>query len=178
MKKIRSFSVIPSLPPELEPLRMLSYNLWWCWNHDAILLFHRLDPVLWGQVEHNPVRFLGAIRQERLDEMAQNDGFLSHMNRVLEDHAQAMKSQGWFDKKYPGHPALVAYFSAEFGLTEGLPVYSGGLGILAGDHIKSSSDLGIPLVGVGLLNAAASGPGEPPQMVKGLSKLVAAHGHQ
>ena len=151
MKNIRTFSVVPSLPPELEPLRTLSYNLWWCWNHEAIMLFHRLDPALWERVEHNPVRFLGRVRQERLDEMAHNDGFLSHMNRVMEHLSDATRSQAWFDKKYPSHPTRIAYFSAEYGLTEGLPVYSGGLGILAGDHIKSSSDLGIPLVGVGLL---------------------------
>ena len=151
MQKIRSFSVIPSLPPELEPLRALAYNLWWCWNHEAVQVFHRMDRKLWEQVEHNPVRMLGAVRQRRLDELAHNDGFLSHMNRVLEAQAEAMGPKSWFDKKHPDHPALVAYFSAEYGLTESLPIYSGGLGILAGDHIKSSSDLGIPLVGVGLL---------------------------
>ena len=151
MKKIRSFSVIPALPPQLEPLRALAYNLWWCWSHEAVLVFHRMDRELWEQVEHNPVRLLGAIRQDRLDELAHNDGFLSHMTRVLEAQAEAMNPKTWFVKKHPDHPALIAYFSAEYGLTESLPIYSGGLGILAGDHIKSSSDLGIPLVGVGLL---------------------------
>jgi len=151
MKKIRSFSVIPSLPPELEPLRSLAYNLWWCWSHEAVLLFNRMDRKLWDAVEHNPVRLLGSIRQERLDELAHNDGFLAHMDRVLEVQSEAMEAKSWFEKKHPKHPSSVAYFSAEYGLTESLPIYSGGLGILAGDHIKSSSDLGIPLVGVGLL---------------------------
>ena len=81
MKKIRSFSVIPSLPPELEPLRSLAYNLWWCWSHEAVLLLNRMDRKLWDAVEHNPVRLLGSIRQERLDELAHNDGFLAHMDR-------------------------------------------------------------------------------------------------
>jgi starch phosphorylase len=151
MRKIRKFRVVPSLPPTLEPLRELAYNLRWCWTHDAISLFHRLDRELWEAADHNPVLVLGTVKQERLDAMAANDGFLAHMNRVLEHLHEYRSGMTWFDKAYPDHTTRVAYFSAEFGLTECMPIYSGGLGILAGDHVKSSSELGIPLVGVGLL---------------------------
>ena len=148
---IRKFTVIPALPPELEPLRELAYNLWWSWNHDAITLFYRLDRELWDRTEHNPVRVLGTIRQGRLDALANNDGFLSHMKRILDRFREYKTAQTWYGRTYPDRTAQVAYFSAEYGFTEGLPIYSGGLGVLAGDHIKSSSELGIPLVGVGLL---------------------------
>jgi starch phosphorylase len=151
MRTIRKFTVIPSLPGKLEPLRKLAYNLWWCWSHDAISLFQRLDRDLWETTGHNPVRVLGSIRQERLDEVAEDEGFLSHMDRVFGQFEDYLKSKGWFEKTHPGDTTRIAYFSAEYGLSESIPIYSGGLGILAGDHIKSSSDLGLPLVAVGLL---------------------------
>lgn len=151
MRTIRRFTVVPSLPEKLEPLRKLAHNLWWCWCHDAVSLFQRLDRDLWESTGHNPVRLLGSIKQERLEEISEDEGLLAHMHRVEQLFEQYLKSAKWFDKAHPDDSARIAYFSAEYGLTESVPIYSGGLGILSGDHIKSSSDLGLPLVGVGLL---------------------------
>jgi glycogen phosphorylase len=153
MYPIRSFSVTPALPARLSRLRDLAYNLRWSWTHDTIDLFRRLDRELWETTGHNPVLLLGAINQSRLEQAASDDGFLSHYERVCADFDEYMKSERtWYRRAKTGtNNLLVAYFSAEFGLTECLRTYSGGLGLLAGDHLKSSSDLGIPLVGVGLL---------------------------
>ncbi len=148
---IGRFNVVPSLPEKLEPMREIVYNLFWTWNHDAIELFRRLDRKLWEESHHNPVLMLGKISQERLDEVAADDSFISHMHRVFVQLNVYVEEKTWYQKnyKYDGDK-FIAYFSAEFGLTECLQVYSGGLGVLAGDHLKSSSDLGLPLVGVGL----------------------------
>ena len=150
----RIFTVVPSLPEALAPLRELAYNLWWSWNLDAVDLFRRLDRDLWEKAGHNPVLILGSISQERLEEAAVDDGFLAHMRRVYQTMIQYMESKDtWYQRNHaranPGQ--VIAYFSAEFGLNECLPVYSGGLGVLAGDHLKSSSDLDLPLIGVSLL---------------------------
>jgi len=148
---ISHFNVKPSLPKNLEPLREIAKNLYWSWNIDAINLFRRMDRDLWQSTNHNPVLMLGMISQEKLKELSVDDGFISHMNRVyvaLEVYLQEAK---WYNKYYEnGEERYIAYFSAEFGLTECLQIYSGGLGVLAGDHLKSASDLGLPLVGVGL----------------------------
>jgi starch phosphorylase len=168
MRPSHTFRVIPALPSKLERLRDLALDLWWTWNHEAIELFRRLDRDLWESTGHNPVLILGTIRQERLEQVAEDDGFLSHMDRVWREFDRYLKNKGtWYQKTYgkavegstgtkPGkNPQVpgqrIAYFSAEFGLTESLGIYAGGLGILAGDHLKSASDLGLPLVGVGLL---------------------------
>ncbi len=153
MRPSHTFRVIPSLPASLERLRDLAYNLSWAWNHDAIDLFRRLDRDLWETTLHNPVLMLGTIRQERLEEVMADDGFMAHLERVGRDLDRYMQARNtWYSKNCPnGDGARIAYFSAEFGLTECLRIYSGGLGILAGDHLKSASDLGLPLVGVGLL---------------------------
>jgi starch phosphorylase len=159
MRPSQSFSVIPSLPDRLEHLRELAHNLWWTWNHEAIELFRRLDRDLWESTGHNPVLMLGTIRQERLVQVAEDDGFLAHLGRVYREFERYMGSKRtWYHKSHANgaHPSAdsghcTAYFSAEFGLTESLSIYAGGLGILAGDHLKSASDLGLPLVGVGLL---------------------------
>lgn len=153
MKPIRTFTVAPSLPESLLHLKDLAYNLWWCWNPEAIALWRRLDPVLWDETYHNPVKILGTISQKRLEEKAKDDAFLANLERVYENFTDYMnEEQTWFDKKH-GHRdvPVVAYFSAEFGLTESVRLYSGGLGMLAGDHLKSASDLGVPLVAVGML---------------------------
>ena len=168
MRPSHTFRVIPALPAKLERLRDLAHNLWWTWNHEAIELFRRLDRDLWESTGHNPVLMLGTIRQERLEQVAEDDGFLSHIDRVWREFDRYQKNKGtWYLKTY-GKAAegstefkagkdpqvagqRIAYFSAEFGLTESLGIYAGGLGILAGDHLKSASDLGLPLVGVGLL---------------------------
>ncbi len=153
MRPSHTFRVIPSLPARLERLRDLAYNLWWTWNHEAIDLFRRLDRDLWETTGHNPVLMLGTIRQERLEQVAEDDGFLAHLDRVWREFDRYMQSKGtWYHKTHGRQDGLlIAYFSAEFGLTESLSIYAGGLGILAGDHLKSASDLGLPLVGVGLL---------------------------
>ena len=148
---IGHFNVTPSLPSELEPLRELAKNLYWTWNQDTLKLFRRLDRELWEKTNHNPIKLLGNISQERLKEVTKDDGFVSHMNRVYLQLQVYLEEVTWYQKNYQTHDKpFVAYFSAEFGLTECLQIYSGGLGVLAGDHIKSSSDLGIPLVGVGI----------------------------
>jgi starch phosphorylase len=161
MRPSHTFRVIPSLPAKLERVRELAHNLWWSWNHEAIGLFRRLDRDLWESTGHNPVLMLGSIRQERLERMAEDDGFLAHTDRVCRLFDRYLSSQStWYNKAF-GEAAQggasgstdhrIAYFSAEFGLTESLGIYAGGLGILAGDHLKSASDLGLPLVAVGLL---------------------------
>jgi len=149
---IGRYNVIPSLPANLEELRIIVYNLFWSWNHDAIELFRRLDRKLWEETHHNPVLMLGKISQERLNEAASDDSFISHMNRVLVQLNVYLEEKSWYQKNYGDQRGdkFIAYFSAEFGLTECLQVYSGGLGILSGDHLKSASDLGLPLIAVGL----------------------------
>jgi starch phosphorylase len=115
-------------------------------------LFRRLDRDIWEETSHNPVLLLGRISQDRLNEVSGDDGFVSHMNRVAEQLDEYLQEVNWYKKNYGGNGTerYIAYFSAEFGLTECLQTYSGGLGVLAGDHLKSASDLGLPLVGVGL----------------------------
>jgi len=153
VKPVRIFKVIPSLPGSLEPLREISYNLRWAWDHDTIELFRRLDTDLWESTNHNPVQLLGSIDQMRLVAAAADDSFLAHLERVaLALKARTEGQASWFRRAHPSAGKLqVAYFSAEFGLTECLSIFAGGLGVLAGDHVKSASDLGVPLAGVGLL---------------------------
>ena len=154
MKNIIEFTVVPSLPAKLSALREIALNLCWSWNHEAIELFRRMDPQIWEETGHNPVELMGRMQQEQLDVLAQDDGFLDHLERVNQDLTEYMEDQKtWYGKNCKGKTdsLKVAYFSAEFGITECLPIYSGGLGILAGDHLKSASDLGIPFVGVGLM---------------------------
>jgi starch phosphorylase len=152
MRPSHTFRVIPSLPAKLERLRHLAHNLWWSWNHEAIELFRRLDRDLWESTGHNPVLMLGTIRQERLEQVAEDDGFMAHCQRVCREFDRYLESTGtWYQRTYGQARDRIAYFSAEFGLTESLGIYAGGLGILAGDHLKSASDLGLPLIGVGLL---------------------------
>jgi starch phosphorylase len=157
---IRTFTVMPKLPERLQALQKLAYNLWWCWNHEAVALFRRIDDSLFEEVENSPVKLLGRIDQERLKSLLNDDGFLAHMDRVEQSLDAYMSASTWFLENYgdgqTDYETLVAkyriaYFSAEFGLHESVPIYSGGLGLLAGDHLKAASDLGIPLIGVGLL---------------------------
>ncbi len=152
MRPLRTFTVEPSLPENLKGLRDIAMNFWWCWNGDALDLFRRLDARVWEECYHNPMRMLGRISQERLTAASQDEGFLAHLRRVHEQFTSYMEDTGWFPRTYedPGE-VQIAYFCAEYGLAECLPIYSGGLGVLAGDHMKSASDLDLPLVGVGLL---------------------------
>ncbi|MBP1605828.1 MAG: alpha-glucan phosphorylase, partial [Acidobacteria bacterium] len=153
MRPVKTFHVRPALPERLQALEELAYNLRWSWDHETIGLFRRLDRDLWEEAGHNPVLMLGSISQDRLHDAAQDEAFLAHMDRVAADLREYVgRSSTWYQKAHgPSSRPLVAYFSMEFGLTECLPIYSGGLGILAGDHLKSASELGVPLVGVGLL---------------------------
>ena len=154
MKPVRTFTVVPSLPPPIEALREIAYNLRWSWSHDSIELFRHLDADLWESAGHNPVLMLGRIDQEKLEAAAHDDAFLAHLQRVAANLESYLRDEiSWFKRlgQEGSYKPLVAYFSAEFGLTECLSIFAGGLGILAGDHLKSASDLGVPLVGVGLL---------------------------
>lgn len=152
MQPIRTFNVSPSIPQRLEPLRKLAYNLHFDWNVESKDLFRRLDPDLWESSHHNPVLMLGTISQGRLLEVVEDEGFLAQMDRAARQLEDYLQERTWYHKQRgQKQKECYAYFSAEFGLVDCLPVYSGGLGVLAGDHLKSASDLGLPLVGVGLL---------------------------
>ena len=153
VQPIGTYIVVPALPPSLQRLRDLAYNVYWSWDHDQIDLFRRLGDGLWSASGHNPVRLLGMISQERLDQLAADDAFVAHLDRVWAGFERYITwRHTWYSRLLPNVPRpLVAYFSMEYGLTEALPIYSGGLGILAGDHLKSASDLGVDIVGVGLL---------------------------
>lgn len=146
-------TVNPQLPKRIEKLKEISYNLWWSWNTDFLRLFKVMDIDLWEKIDKNPVKFLKQVTQEKIEQAMQNTEFLKAYDKVVEDFEDYMKSKNtWFSKKYPeNRNDLIAYFSAEYGLDQILPIYSGGLGILSGDHLKSASDLGVPLVAVGLL---------------------------
>ncbi len=152
MRPLRTFTIEPSLPPQLAPLLEVALNLRWAWNGDARELFHRLDPGNWDATDHNPMLILGRIHQDRLNALAADEGFLAQVERVHNDLKSYMSSPGWWPKTYGGdRQPQVAYFCAEFGITDCLPIYAGGLGMLAGDHLKSASELDIPLVAIGLL---------------------------
>ncbi|MEK3720445.1 alpha-glucan family phosphorylase [Paenibacillus sp. FSL H8-0034] len=140
------------LPLEIERLSELAYNLWFSWNDAAKALFSLIDPKRWEQTLHNPVRLLLETDSEVWNTLSKDRPFLEQYERVCEQFDTYLSETTWFQKSYPEHlQHRIAYFSAEFGFHESLQIYSGGLGILAGDHCKSSSDLGIPLVGIGLL---------------------------
>ena len=152
MKAKIKYNVIPNLPPQLESLRRLAYNLCFSWKGEIRDLFQRIDPRLWEECGHNPVLMLGLVSQDRLDELSSDQGFLAQLEQVSQDFDRYLSQPRIQAMDYlPEVPFQVAYFSAEFGLTECLPIYSGGMGALAGDHLKSASDLNMPVVGVGLL---------------------------
>jgi glycogen phosphorylase len=153
MRPLGTFLVRARLPERLARLRDVAYNLHWAWNQDAIALFRRVDADVWELVEHNPVRLLDEVGPARFEALADDEAFLAHLDvvvRQLDDYTAGAST--WFGRTHPSWSGpLVAYFSAEFGVTEALPIFAGGLGVLAGDHLKAASDLGLPLVGVGLL---------------------------
>ena len=146
-------TVNPQLPKEISKLSEIANNLWWSWNTDYLKLLKQIDRDLWENVGKNPVKFLKLVSQERLEKASQNQEFLKHYNIVANNFENYMNSKNtWFSKNYPKNENdLIAYFSAEYGLDETIPIYSGGLGILSGDHLKSASDLGLPFVAVGML---------------------------
>ncbi len=142
-----------SRPGGLSRLSELAYNLWWSWTPEARQLFETIDPTLWRLSHHNPVKLLRDVKPDRLSVLHEDPIFIRQYSAVLKTFDQYMSREGtWFRRQYPNWNDLtIAYFSAEFGLHNSVPIYSGGLGILAGDHCKEASDLGIPLVGLGFM---------------------------
>lgn len=152
--KLNKYMVSPSVPKELEPLIEITKNFWWCWNQKAVNLLSTIDIDNWDKIDHNPIRVLGESSQECFSAMLQDDAAMMRLAEVYDEFKTYMKQETWYDsldddKKTKNEK--IAYFSFEYGLHESLPNYSGGLGILSGDHLKSASDLGLPLVAVGLL---------------------------
>ena len=146
-------TVVPQLPQRINKLSEIANNLWWSWNTEYLRLFEAMDQDLWDSSERNPVKFLKMIGQDKIERAINDQEFLKKYDRVVENYENYMNSKNtWFTKNYPNNSKdLIAYFSAEYGLDEIVPIYSGGLGILSGDHLKSASDLGLPFVAVGLL---------------------------
>ncbi|MFF3329810.1 glycosyltransferase family 1 protein [Streptomyces sp. NPDC002888] len=151
MKAIRRFTVRPVLPEPLRPLSDLARNLRWSWHAETRDLFRSVDPERWAASECDPVRLLGGVSSERLAELAEDRRFLRRLAAAADDLHDYVTGERWYQARSGELPDAVAYFSPEFGITAALPQYSGGLGILAGDHLKAASDLGLPLIGVGLL---------------------------
>jgi len=153
MPTFQTYNVTPTLPAALEPLREMSFNLWWTWEPDARRLFRLLDPELWSRTNHNPVRMLQLSRQSRLEELSQDKTFLRELKEVHDAFRNYLARKDTYGKTGAGSAIKnpVAYFSAEFGFHESIPNYSGGLGILASDHCKSASDLDLNFVAIGLL---------------------------
>ncbi len=150
MRSSHFFHVVPRIPEQLHGLSDLARNLYWAWHPRAAELFRRISPEIWRDTNENPVKLLALVPQRRLEELARDEGFRHELEQVLEEFRRYLDASRWFPREVGGE-WTVAYFSAEFGLARCLPIYSGGLGVLSGDHLKSSSDLGVPLVGVGLL---------------------------
>src|SRR5579884_2546422 len=146
IRPLREFLVRPALPEKLSRLSEIGYNLLWSWDHTIRSLFRRLDPLIWKQSNHNPVVMLGRIPQATLERAAADPRFLALYRRACEIHDNYLSARG----NAPSN-MLVAYFSMEYGLLDCMPIYSGGLGVLSGDHLKASSDAMLPLVGIGLL---------------------------
>ncbi len=146
-------TVNPQLPKPIEKLGKVTENLWWSWNTEFLKIFKKIDIDLWERCGKNPVKFLREVDQEKLEKAALDSDIIKLYKTNLENFEDYMKSKNtWFNKQYAENKDdIIAYFSAEYGLDETIPIYSGGLGILSGDHLKSASDLGIPLVAIGLL---------------------------
>lgn len=153
MRAIRRFTVRTVLPAPLAPLGELASNLRWSWHKPTRDLFESMDPAAWVAVHREPGALLGALSTERLEALAADPRFVARVEACAEDLHTYLERPGWYATLGADAPATVAYFSMEFGITGALPQYSGGLGILAGDHLKSASDLAVPIVGVGLFYA-------------------------
>ncbi|MBR1608698.1 MAG: alpha-glucan family phosphorylase [Kiritimatiellae bacterium] len=150
MTNFKTYTVSPKIPENLSFLETLARNVWWCWNTDASALFRRVSPTLFRELEFNPVRLVSRVGQARLEELSADPSFLAHLASVeAQFRKEVLQSKHWSDPDDTNR-RVIAYFSMEFGLHESIHIYSGGLGILAGDHLKSASDLDIPLVGIGL----------------------------
>ena len=145
--------VTPQLPEKISKLSEISQNLWWTWNIDFLRLFKKIDRELWEKSNRNPVKFLKFVSQEKLEIAANNPEFVREYQKIVENYDNYINSkENWFQKNHPEHiDHTIAYFSAEYGLDQILDIYSGGLGMLSGDHLKAASDLGIPMVAIGLM---------------------------
>lgn len=152
MDYLGELKVVPKLPEQIKRLKELAYNFYFSWHPEVRDLFIEIDKEVWKFVNHNPVKFLHEVQQKRLEEKAQDRVFLEKYKQALTDFDKYMRDEKtWFSSNFPEYRGRhIAYFTAEFGFHESLPIYAGGLGVLAGDHIKSASDLGIPLTGVSL----------------------------
>jgi glycogen phosphorylase len=148
-----AFEVVTDLPESLQPLKRLAMNYRWTWDHESRNLFRFINKQLWHDTHHNPILFLNQLPKERLEQLSRDAGFIDRVKHAAEGLENYLSAETWFDREHPElkGKATIAYFCAEFGISESLPIYSGGLGVLAGDHLKAASDLGIPLVAVGLL---------------------------
>ncbi|MBE5812694.1 MAG: glycosyltransferase family 1 protein [Clostridiales bacterium] len=146
-------TVIPQVPERINRLEELAYNLWWSWNVEALKLFKAIDIDLWEKCQKNPVKFINNVEQSKLEIAVKDEAFLKQYDSIISKFDSYQKSTNtWYNKKYPNvKDNKIAYFSAEYGLDESFPIYSGGLGILSGDHCKSASDLGMPFYAIGLL---------------------------
>jgi starch phosphorylase len=153
VKAIRRFTVRTVLPESLDAVAALAANLRWSWHEPTRRLFARIDPVLWEELDHDPVAVLGAIDLSRLAELAADEHFIADAEALRDDLVAYLQEPRWY-QSLDDAPARIAYFSPEFGIAAAIPQYSGGLGILAGDHLKSASDLGVPILGVGLFYRA------------------------
>src|SRR3954454_15409143 len=150
MRVLRSFPVRAKLPEPRAPLHELAMNLRWAWDERTRDLFRWIDPDRWEVTGHDPVRLIGMVSRERLDPLAHDRAFIAFMRDVHPGLRSHLETPRWFQGRTSGPLQSVAYLSPEFGIAEALPQYSGGLGVLAGDHLKAASDLGLPMVGVGL----------------------------
>ncbi|MGH3497282.1 MAG: alpha-glucan family phosphorylase [Nocardioidaceae bacterium] len=151
MRAIRRFTVRPVLPDGLQPLGNLVTNLRWSWHQPTQDLFASIDPGVWEDIGHDPTRLLGSLSAERLARLAADESFRARLTTAHRDLEEYLVGPRWYQRRFGADgPRAIAYFSPEFGITEVLPQYSGGLGILAGDHLKAASDIGVPIVGVGL----------------------------
>jgi len=154
VKAIRRFTVRAVLPESIRPLGRLATNLRWSWHLPTRQLFEQLNPRLWAQSENDPVTFLGLVSRGELRRLAADEDVVRRVHDAAADLDRYLEQPRWYQSLGEDAPRCIAYFSPEFGITEVLPQYSGGLGILAGDHLKAASDLGVPLIGVGLLYQA------------------------
>ncbi len=151
MYLVGKINVISALPEKFKRLNDIAYNLWWSWNVEAIELYKDVDPDLWEKLGKNPVRFLQEVSQKKLQSKLEDPEYMNKLDKVVATFDSYMsEKETWYSKNHPEGAGSIAYFSAEYGLSEVLPIYSGGLGVLSGDHCKSASDLGLPFTAIGL----------------------------
>jgi glycogen phosphorylase len=151
MRYFKTFQVFPKIPDQLAFLEVLSRNIWWCWRPAAIELFYRIDPKLWDKSGRNPLLFLSLVPQFKFEQLALDDSYLAHLKRVEEMFDLRVREPATYPDTAFLEGEVIAYLSMEFGLNENIPIFAGGLGILAGDHLKAASNMRLPLVGIGLL---------------------------